>query len=98
MPEYRRAFSPGGTFFFTAVTDRRRPIFAVDSAVDLLRKAMAHVQPRHPFTIDAAVVLPDHVHCIWSLPDGDADFSTRWRLVKARFTQLRKLGTATNGM
>jgi len=88
MPEYRRAFLPGGTFFFTAVTDRRRPIFADALAIDLLRQAMAHVQSRHPFVIDAAVVLPDHVHCIWSLPDGDADFSTRWRLVKARFTQL----------
>lgn len=86
MPEYRRAFSPGGTFFFTAVSYDRRPIWADAAHVALLREAVGHVQQNHPFNFDAAVVLPDHLHFLWTLPPGDADFSTRWRLVKSRFT------------
>ena len=83
---YRRAIAPGGTFFFTLVTDRRRPILASDAAMDVLRNAFRSVRQSRPVEIDAIVVLPDHLHCIWTLPPEDADFPTRWRLIKTRFT------------
>jgi putative transposase len=86
MPEYRRAILEGGTFFLTVVTDLRRPLLATDNARRLLRAALEATQRGRPFTIDAIVVLPDHFHCIWTLPPGDHDFSTRMRLVKGRFT------------
>ena len=84
---YRRAFVEGGSFFFTLVTEKRRPIFASTEAVDVLRSAIRSVRASRPFALDAIVVLPDHLHCIWTLPPGDADFSTRWRLVKTWFTK-----------
>jgi putative transposase len=80
--KYRRAFVKGGSFFFTLVTERRRPILASVDSVDVLRTAFRSVQERMPFSLDAIVVLPDHLHCIWTLPAGDADFATRWRLLK----------------
>ncbi|MEA3278965.1 MAG: transposase [Pseudomonadota bacterium] len=84
---YRRAFTPGGSFFFTVVTEQRRPIFGDTAIVDLLRDALRSVKESRPFDMDAMVVLPDHLHCIWTLPNGDADFATRWRLVKTWFTK-----------
>lgn len=87
MPNYRRAMSPGGTFFFTVVTHDRRPILTGESAHAALRHAIARTRQDHPFEVDAIVVLPDHLHAIWTLPNHDADFSTRWRLIKARFTR-----------
>jgi len=87
MPEYRRAYIKGGTFFFTVVTNGRHPIFNEKSAVDLLRTSFRRVMRLHPFILDAIVVLPDHLHCIWILPEGDSDFSTRWRLIKSDFTR-----------
>ncbi len=84
---YRRAFTPGGVFFFTLVTERRRPILASADAVSVLRNAMRNVRAKRPFTIEAMVVLPDHLHAIWTLPVGDADFATRWRLIKTWFTK-----------
>lgn len=84
---YRRAFVPGGSYFFTLVTEKRRKLFAEDANVEVLRQAFQHVMAKRPFEIDAAVVLPDHLHCIWTLPPGDADFATRWRLVKTWFTK-----------
>lgn len=85
--QYRRAFVPGGSWFFTVVTCDRRPIFASADAVDVLRDAFRHVRAKHRFATDAIVVLPDHLHCIWTLPPGEADFATRWRLLKTRVTQ-----------
>ena len=85
--QYRRAFTPGGTFFFTVVTEGRRPILASGEAVDVLRNAFRVVRQSRPFEIDAIVVMPDHLHCIWTLPPGDWDFPTRWRLVKTWFTK-----------
>ena len=85
--EYRRAFVPGGSYFFTLVTERRQPIFDNADAVDILRKAFAVVRASRSFEIDAIVILPDHLHCIWTLPPNDADFSTRWRLIKTWFTK-----------
>ena len=84
---YRRAVIPGGSFFFTLVTAERRPLLASDAAIDNLRRAFATVRAKRPFNVDAIVILPDHLHCIWTLPPGDVDFATRWRLVKTWFTK-----------
>jgi putative transposase len=85
--KYRRAFLPGGSFFFTVVALQRRPVLASAEAVEVLRQAFRTVRDKRPFEVDAMVVLPDHLHCIWTLPPGDADFATRWRLVKTWFTK-----------
>ena len=85
--QYRRAFAPGGTFFFTLVTEGRRPVFTSAENVQVLRNAFKTVRASRPFEIDAMVVMPDHLHCIWTLPPDDADFSTRWRLIKTWFTK-----------
>jgi putative transposase len=85
--QYRRAFVPGGTFFFTVVTADHRPLIADDKNIETLRRAFRTVRSKRPFILDAAVILPDHLHCIWTLPPGDADFATRWRLIKTRFTK-----------
>jgi putative transposase len=83
--QYRRSFLPGGTFFFTVVTADRRPSFAEQENIATLREAFRTIRLQRPFRLDAAVVLPDHLHCIWTLPPGDADFSTRWRLWQHRY-------------
>ncbi|MFN4117418.1 REP-associated tyrosine transposase [Acidovorax sp.] len=85
--QYRRAFTPGATLFFTVVTHDRRPLLQSEDAVETLRAAFRRVRSARPFVIDAMVVLPDHVHCIWTLPPDDADFATRWRLIKTWFTK-----------
>ena len=72
---YRRSDTPGATYFFTVVTFRRHPIFAAPENPALLKSALRAVMARHPFTIDAIVVLPDHLHCLWTLPENDADFA-----------------------
>src|ERR1700744_1381601 len=79
---YRRAYVPGGTYFFTVVTNGRSPVFADADQVERLKAAFAHVRKSHPFRMPAVAVLPDHLHALWTLPDADADFSTRWRLIK----------------
>jgi REP-associated tyrosine transposase len=86
MPNYRRARVAGGCWFFTVNLLRRRSTLLVDE-VETLREAMRAVRGRYPFQIDAMVVLPDHLHAVWTLPPGDADFSLRWRLIKARFAK-----------
>ena len=85
--QYRRARIPGGTYFFTVVTYNRGKILCIPANVDLLREVFREVLIKHPFKIDAMVVLPDHLHCIWTLPQGDSDFSMRWRLIKSCFTR-----------
>jgi len=84
---YRRAYISGGSWFFTVVTERRRPLLREAATVGVLREAFRVVKARRPFQIDAVVVLPDHLHCIWSLPPGDTDYPTRWRLIKTWFTK-----------
>ncbi len=86
MTAYRRLYIPGGTFFFTVrLADRRSDLLV--RRIALLRDCFAAAQARWPFSIDAAVVLPDHLHMIWTLPVDDADFSARWRLIKATFSR-----------
>jgi putative transposase len=84
---YRRSRQWGGTFFFTLVTYHRHKLLSHPGKVELLRNSFRSVTAAHPFTIDAIVVLPDHLHCIWRLPDGDADYPMRWRLVKSAFSR-----------
>jgi putative transposase len=84
MPQYIRSHTPGGTFFFTVgLLERERGLLV--EHIRELREAFRKVRQRRPFEIDAIVVLPGHLHCIWTLPPGDTDFSTRWRLIKTRF-------------
>ena len=86
MPSYRRNFLPGGSFFFTVNLAERRSRLLIDN-IELLRAVFRNTRRRHPFAIDAIAVLPDHLHAIWTLPEGDTDFSTRWSLIKAGFSR-----------
>jgi putative transposase len=86
MTGYRRNFVPGATYFFTVNLADRRLSLLTDNIV-ALRSAFHYTRSRHPFAIDAIVVLPDHLHAIWTLPQGDADFAVRWRLVKSTFSR-----------
>lgn len=86
MTNYRRSWTPGSTFFFTAnLADRRNDLLI--EHIDLLREAFRAVAAAHPFTIDAIVILPEHLHAIWTLPPDDADYALRWRLIKTRFSR-----------
>ncbi|WP_404788636.1 REP-associated tyrosine transposase [Altericista sp. CCNU0014] len=71
--EYRRAKISGGTYFFTLVTHHRRSFLCETESLVLLRESFRHVMARHPFAIDAVVILPKHLHYIWTLPEGDSD-------------------------
>jgi putative transposase len=84
---YRRIRVDGGTYFFTVVTDRRRPIFGSQETVALLDVAINRIKVRWPFELDAIVILPDHLHAIWTMPEGESNYSTRWRLIKESFTR-----------
>jgi putative transposase len=86
MVRYRRNFVPGGTFFFTLTLDDRRSSALVDH-VALLRAAFRTTRSERPFSIDAIVILPDHLHTILTLPPNDPDFSNRLRRIKGRFTR-----------
>ena len=83
---YRRADAPGATYFFTVNLAERRRRLLVEH-VDALREVIRAVRQRHPFVIEAIVILPDHLHALWTLPPGDADFATRWSLIKAGFSR-----------
>lgn len=85
--QYRRSRAKGGTYFFTVVTYKRRKILCIPDSISLLRNVFGRVMGQHPFRIDAFILLPDHLHCIWTLPDGDSDFSKRWRLIKSQFSR-----------
>jgi putative transposase len=86
MTDYRRCRVKGGTYFFTVnLAERKRRLLT--EHIDTLRDAFRTVKQAHPFQLDAVAVLPDHLHCIWTLPEGDDDFSLRWRLVKSAFSR-----------
>ena len=87
IPNYRRTHSPGATLFFTVVTYRRRPLLTLTESRQMLRRVIIEVRGQHPFDIDAWVLLPEHIHCTWTLPPGDRDFSKRWGLIKAGFSK-----------
>lgn len=98
MPGYRRVRRPGGTVFLTLALARRRDDLLVRE-IEALRRATALTRASRPFVIDAAVVLPDHLHMVWTLPPGDADYSTRIAALKARFTRAaRRAGACPAGV
>src|SRR6478736_4320036 len=86
MTSYRRNFASGRCFIFTVNLAERKLALLTDH-IGLLRTAFRETHRRQPFTIDAIVVLPDHLHTVWTLPEGDADFSVRWRLIKTHFAK-----------
>ena len=86
MPDYRRNLVPGGTYFFTVNLLERRERLLVEH-IDSLRNAVRQVREKRPFHIDAWVVLPDHTHCVWTLPLGDDDYSSRWKAIKIAFAK-----------
>lgn len=87
MPNYRRVHVSGGTYFFTVTLAVRYPNDLLVRHIDALRESVRAVRRKYPFEIVAWVVLPDHMHCIWTLPQGDADYATRWRLIKSGFSR-----------
>jgi putative transposase len=85
--KYRRAKTEGGYYFFTVnLADRNADTLVI--YVDNLRNVIQHVKQAHPFSIVAMVILPEHLHAIWRLPAGDADYPVRWSLIKSRFSRL----------
>jgi putative transposase len=85
--EYRRAWHKGGTYFFTVNCLERKDNDCLVRHIDLLREVIAKVKQSHPFHIHAWVVLPEHMHCVMELPEGDADFAKRWMLIKMLFSR-----------
>lgn len=97
MRTFRRLYQPGGPYFFTVVTADRWPCFDNVDNVRLLGEALRRTRASHPFVSHAIAVMPDHLHCIWTLPPGDADFSLRWQLIKKRFADnARRASTWTS--
>ncbi|RJQ47520.1 MAG: transposase [Gammaproteobacteria bacterium] len=91
MTNYRRHFVPGGSYFFTVALADRSATLLTDH-IDVLRKAFQRIRRELPFNIEAMVVLPDHLHCVWTLPPETADFSTRWKRIKAEFSHALPAG------
>jgi putative transposase len=91
MTDYRRNRVPGGTYFFTVNLFNRGSRLLVEK-IDILRNAVREVKSSDPFHIDAWVVLPEHLHCIWTLPEGDEAFSSRWQAIKAKFSESLPAG------
>ena len=92
MTNYRRAYSAGATYFFTVNLAKRQHNTLLIEHIDALRSAFRDVKKSRPFTIDAIVILPEHLHCLWTLPPDDTDYSTRWNLLKGHFSRAIKTG------
>jgi putative transposase len=86
MPNYRRALVPGATYFFTVVLEDRTSDLLV-RRIEVLRQAYSATVASHPFETVAICVMPEHLHAIWRLPEGDSDFPLRWQLIKRRFSR-----------
>ena len=86
MADYRRNRVPGGTYFFTVNLYNRRSRLLIEH-IDAFREAVRQVRAKQPFHIDAWVVLPDHTHCVWTLPPGDTGYSARWKAIKIAFSK-----------
>jgi len=95
--DYRRRYVPGGCYFFTVVTFERRPFLTSDLARACLRAAWTEVRRHHPFQVLALCLLPDHLHCLWQLPEKDVDFSTRWKHIKGNFSRRYRAGGGNEG-
>ncbi|MCH6483781.1 transposase [Pseudoxanthomonas sp. LH2527] len=91
MASFRRVFTPGATWFFTVVAARRRSLLTDPRVISAFGTAMREVRPTLPFSMPAWVILPDHLHVIWTLPEGDTDYPRRWSIIKRRTSQLADL-------
>lgn len=87
MSDYRRAREQGACYFFTLVSHQRRPLLTEAPVRAALRGAIEQVRQSYPFIIKGWVLLPDHLHCLWQLPPGDAEFSLRWSMIKRLSSQ-----------
>ena len=87
MTNYRRLYIEGATWFFTVNLAQRKNKSLLVDEIDLLRQSFRYVKKRHPFVTNAIVIMPEHLHCLWTLPEGDTDYSTRWRLLKSYFSR-----------
>ena len=90
MPNYRRIYIDGGTYFFTVDTYKRKTLLTRPKARGTLRQAWKEIQALHPFDVIALCLLPDHIHCIWTLPEDDSNFSVRWNDIKGVFSKRYK--------
>jgi putative transposase len=86
MPKYHR-FYEGGAYFFTVVTFNRLPILTSEAARGILHSAWLEVSKRMPFATVAVCLLPEHLHCVWSMQENDQNYSARWKEIKRRFTR-----------
>ena len=96
MSNYTRARIAGGTYFFTLVSFDRQPVLTSSLALTSLRAAFRATRLHQPFQLDAICLLPDHLHCLWTLPDGDADFSGRWNRIKGIFSKRYLAATVSH--
>jgi putative transposase len=92
MPNYRRTHVVGGSYFFTIVTYKRADILLSELARTTLRTSIKECQERAPFQVDAFVLLGDHLHTIWTLPEGDSNYSFRWSFIKKEFSKCYLVG------
>jgi putative transposase len=97
MPNYRRAKDAGATYFFTVCTLNRQPLLTQEPFRIALHQAIERTRTTRPFTIDAWVLLPDHLHCLWTLPVDDGDFSARWAMIKQHTSKLCREHLALRG-
>ena len=94
MRTYIRSKVPGAVYFFTVNLAERYDNPLLVKHVSNLREAFRKTRRTHPFTVEAVVILPDHLHCLWRMPENDFNFSTRWRLIKAHFSRSLPVGEA----
>jgi len=87
MTNYRRIYTPGASWFFTVNLLKRQNNPLLIENIKVLRSTFSEVKAKHPFRVDAVVILPDHLHCIWTLPEGGTNYSTRWNLLKGKFSR-----------
>jgi putative transposase len=97
MSRYLRYFVPGAMYFFTVVTHQRRGILATDLGRACLHNALETIRTRWPFDLTAIVLLPDHLHTVWTMPLGDAHYPRRWRRLKEEFTEAFLQGGGQEG-
>src|SRR5262249_46546953 len=87
MPDFRRWYVPGGTYFFTLVTEGRVPLLTDERARNIQRTKLQECGDKWPFTLDAIVLLSDPLQELWTLPDGDGRYSMRWGWIKKEFSK-----------
>ena len=90
MATFRRSVVPGATYFFTVNTYQRRKVLTDAPFYPALKQAFLQVKALRPFTIEAFVLLPDHLHCIWTLPPDDSDYAARWNIIKRQASQATR--------